>query len=70
MTAVAEGSGFTSARARLLRPWSPKTPAWAAPLLFLSPAFVTLGLWIYWPLIEAFRLSFFEWNLNASMRGQ
>lgn len=34
-----------------------------APLLFLAPAFATLGLWIYWPLIEAFRLSFFEWNL-------
>jgi multiple sugar transport system permease protein len=33
------------------------------PLLFLAPAFVTLGLWIYWPLIEAFRLSFYEWNL-------
>lgn len=63
MTAVADGSGYTGDRARVVRPWSPKTPAWAAPLLFLSPAFVTLGLWIYWPLIEAFRLSFFEWNL-------
>jgi multiple sugar transport system permease protein len=35
----------------------------AAPILLLAPAFVTLGLWIYWPLIEAFRLSFYEWNL-------
>jgi multiple sugar transport system permease protein len=36
---------------------------WIVPCLFLAPAFVTLGVWIYWPLIEAFRLSFFEWNL-------
>ena len=35
--------------------------AW--PLAFLSPAFVTLGIWIYWPLFEAARLSFYEWNL-------
>ena len=34
-----------------------------APALFLAPAFVSLGVWIYWPLIEAFRLSFHEWNL-------
>lgn len=34
-----------------------------APVVLLAPAFVTLGLWIYWPLIEAFRLSFYEWNL-------
>jgi multiple sugar transport system permease protein len=37
--------------------------AWLAPFLFLAPAFITLGVWVYWPLIEAFRLSFFEWNL-------
>ncbi len=36
---------------------------WVVPALFLAPAFVTLGLWIYWPLVEAFRLSFYEWNL-------
>jgi multiple sugar transport system permease protein len=36
---------------------------WLVPALFLAPAFITLGLWIYWPLIEAFRLSFYEWNL-------
>jgi len=34
-----------------------------APFLFLAPAFLTLGLWIYWPLIDALRLSFYEWNL-------
>ncbi len=36
---------------------------WVTPTLFLAPAFLTLGLWIYWPLLEAFRLSFYEWNL-------
>jgi multiple sugar transport system permease protein len=40
-----------------------RTPEWVAPVLFLLPAFATLGLWIYWPLIEALRLSFYEWNL-------
>jgi multiple sugar transport system permease protein len=44
----------------------PRLPSLAdgiVPLLFLAPAFLTLGLWIYWPLVEAFRLSFYEWNL-------
>ncbi len=40
-----------------------RLPDWVAPVLFLLPAFATLGLWIYWPLIEALRLSFYEWNL-------
>jgi multiple sugar transport system permease protein len=40
-----------------------RLPGWLAPVLFLTPAFLTLGLWIYWPLVEAFRLSFYEWNL-------
>lgn len=36
---------------------------WVAPALFLTPAMLTLAVWIYWPLVEAFRLSFHEWNL-------
>ncbi len=36
---------------------------WLAPALLLAPAMVTLAIWIYWPLLEAFRLSFYEWNL-------
>jgi multiple sugar transport system permease protein len=36
--------------------------AWT-PLLFLGPAMAVLFVWTYWPLIEAFRLSFYEWNL-------
>lgn len=33
------------------------------PALFLSPALVTLALWIYFPLVEAFWLSFHDWNM-------
>ncbi|MFI5012662.1 MAG: carbohydrate ABC transporter permease [Hyphomicrobiales bacterium] len=40
-----------------------KLSARVAPFLFLAPALVALGTWIFWPLIEAFRLSFYEWNL-------
>ncbi len=36
---------------------------WLAPGLFLAPALGSLTLWIYWPLVETFRLSFYEWNL-------
>jgi multiple sugar transport system permease protein len=39
------------------------TPDWFVPALLLAPAFATLGAWIYWPLLEALRLSFYEWNL-------
>jgi multiple sugar transport system permease protein len=37
-----------------------------APWLYLLPAAVTLVVWIYWPLLDALRLSFFEWNLLPS----
>jgi multiple sugar transport system permease protein len=40
-----------------------RLPGWVVPALFLTPAFLTLGAWIYWPLLEALRLSFYEWNL-------
>jgi len=33
------------------------------PWLYLAPAAITLIIWIYWPLIDAFRLSFYEWNM-------
>ncbi|HWK67767.1 MAG TPA: sugar ABC transporter permease [Rhizobiaceae bacterium] len=34
-----------------------------APWLYLAPAVLTLAIWIYWPLVDAFRLSFYEWNM-------
>ncbi len=40
-----------------------RLPDRVIPALLLAPAFATLGAWIYWPLVEAFRLSFYEWNL-------
>lgn len=33
------------------------------PWLYLLPAIVSIGFWIYRPLIQTFRLSFFEWNM-------
>jgi multiple sugar transport system permease protein len=33
------------------------------PVVFLSPALITLALWIYFPLVEAFWLSFHDWNM-------
>lgn len=41
-------------------------PAWTRhlqPYLYLLPAILTIGLWIYKPLIETFQLSFYQWNL-------
>ncbi|MCP8884140.1 sugar ABC transporter permease [Devosia sp. XJ19-1] len=34
-----------------------------SPWLYLAPAILTLVVWIYWPLVDAFRLSFFQWNM-------
>jgi multiple sugar transport system permease protein len=44
--------------------WLQRTEAvpWT-PMFFLGPAMAVLFVWTYWPLVEAFRLSFFEWNL-------
>ena len=34
-----------------------------APWLYLAPALIALVVWIYWPLVDAFRLSFYQWNM-------
>ncbi|NKC05021.1 carbohydrate ABC transporter permease [Brucella haematophila] len=34
-----------------------------APWLYLIPALLTLTIWVYWPLVDAFRLSFYRWNM-------
>ncbi len=34
-----------------------------SPWLYLAPAILTLVVWIYWPLLDAVRLSFFQWNM-------
>ena len=33
------------------------------PWLFIAPVVMSLGLWVYLPLIQEFILSFYEWNL-------
>ncbi|GAK39599.1 sugar ABC transporter permease [Paenibacillus urinalis] len=33
------------------------------PYLYLLPVLLSLGFWIYRPLIETFQLSFYQWNL-------
>ncbi|MDL2401878.1 carbohydrate ABC transporter permease [Rhizobium mayense] len=57
MTLSASGANRRAAR-RLSSKWTQITP-W----IYLLPAVFTLVLWIYWPLIDALRLSFYEWNM-------
>ncbi|QJC52646.1 sugar ABC transporter permease [Paenibacillus albicereus] len=33
------------------------------PYLYLLPALLSIGFWIYKPLVETFELSFYQWNL-------
>ena len=33
------------------------------PWLFLLPALVLLAIWVYWPLVRTFFLSFYSWNM-------
>lgn len=40
-----------------------KTSSHLAPWLYLAPALLALLVWIYWPLVDAFRLSFYQWNM-------
>ncbi|MGY2050321.1 carbohydrate ABC transporter permease [Methylobacterium sp. JK268] len=37
-------------------------PAALAPVVFLAPALLVLGLYLLYPLVESFRLSFLDWN--------
>lgn len=34
-----------------------------APYLYIAPAIILLGVWVYKPLIETFQLSFYDWNM-------
>lgn len=46
-----------SLRHRLFGDWRP------APWLYLLPVVSTLVIWVYAPLLEAFQLSFYQWNM-------
>jgi multiple sugar transport system permease protein len=43
--------------------WYDRAGRFAVPALFLSPALLTLAVWIYLPLGEAAWLSLFDWNM-------
>lgn len=34
-----------------------------APYLYIAPALILLGVWVYKPLIETIQLSFYDWNM-------
>lgn len=36
------------------------------PWLYLAPVIITFAIWIYWPLVDAFRLSFYQWDMLAT----
>lgn len=33
------------------------------PYLYLLPALLSIGVWVYWPLLGTLELSFYQWNL-------
>ena len=33
------------------------------PWLYLLPAILSIGFWVYRPLLQTVRLSFYEWNM-------
>ncbi|MCS7464039.1 hypothetical protein N0M98_28415 [Paenibacillus doosanensis] len=42
---------------------------WVMPWLYLLPALISIGFWVYRPLLQTVRLSFYEWNmLPTSLR--
>src|SRR5262249_56942714 len=45
---------------------SHKRREWMQAYLYLLPAFAFIAIWVYWPAISTFRLSFFQWNLLAT----
>ncbi|QAY67229.1 carbohydrate ABC transporter permease [Paenibacillus protaetiae] len=54
---TASGSKLQSRRRILLR------LGYFKPYLYLLPALVSIGFWIYKPLVQTFELSFYQWNL-------
>jgi multiple sugar transport system permease protein len=36
---------------------------WIMPWLYLLPALLSIGFWVYRPLLQTVRLSFYEWNM-------
>lgn len=57
MAEIALSRGIAAAPRRRAGTWR------VTPWLYLAPAILTLVVWIYWPLVDAFRLSAYQWNM-------
>jgi multiple sugar transport system permease protein len=60
MTAIATPATSVRMRRRM------RTGSGALPWFYLAPAVASFLVWIYWPLIDAFRLSFYQWDMLAT----
>lgn len=58
-SAAGAGTSGTKIDHRTRVPWYKRT----APYAYLAPALVMLVLWTYWPLLQTFQLSFYDWNM-------
>ena len=52
----------TSHAGTIRRSWWRRNQQQLTPWLFLLPGMVFFGLYVIWPIIESFRLSFFDWD--------
>ncbi|MFT3854672.1 MAG: sugar ABC transporter permease [Ilumatobacteraceae bacterium] len=59
----AAGATATEVLPARRRPFLARAAAYAVPYLLLAPAAITLGVWVYRPLVETVQLSFYKWNL-------
>ncbi|MFC9895364.1 carbohydrate ABC transporter permease [Nocardia sp. NPDC127579] len=48
------------------RPWARRVMRGGVPYLYLAPALILLVVWTYQPLVQAFQLSTYSWNLLPS----
>ncbi|MFD5179412.1 carbohydrate ABC transporter permease [Nocardia sp. NPDC058379] len=53
----------TGAALAVRRSWLRRAAAAAPPYLYVLPALTGLIVWIYWPLVQTFQLSFYDWDL-------
>ena len=44
------------------RGWWRSNQQWLTPWLFLAPGMFMFGVYVIWPIIDSFWLSFFDWD--------